>query len=170
MPHGVRHGCLPSRSPAAESDAAPSGSNTGAASNTAATPADKQPLRQILRSQQMLRQTTSAGDPKNAIWHAALPVDTSQSGFYEVQLNLAMPVGTTETHRFAYNVDPEEGNLKMVTGPDLESRRTGVKYHFHQVADSFFDADDPDQANFGPHDSVCAHCVAHRRATFGLRD
>ena len=60
-----------------------------------------------------------------------------------------MPAGSTETHRFAYNVNPEEGNLKMVTGPDLESRLTGVKYRFHHAADAFFDADDPDQANFG---------------------
>ena len=72
--------------------------------------------------------------------------------------------------RFAYNVNPEEGNLKMVDGPQLESRLTGVKYHFHHAADAFFDADDPDQANFGRTILYHAHCVADRRATAGLRD
>jgi hypothetical protein len=91
----------------------------------------------------------SPGDPKNAIWHAALPVDTAQSGFYEAQLQLTMPQGATESRRFAYNVNPEEGNLKMIDGPQLEPRLTGVKYRFHHAADAFFDSDDPDQANFG---------------------
>jgi hypothetical protein len=94
--------------------------------------------------------TASGGsDPKNAIWQAALPVDTAQSGLYAAKLTLAASKDSTEIRRFAYNVNPEEGNLKMVTGPDLESRLGDVKYHFHQAADSFFDADDPDQANFG---------------------
>ena len=76
----------------------------------------------------------------------------------------------TETRRFAYNVNPEEGNLKMVDGPQLESRLAGVKYRFHHAADAFFDSDDPDQADLRPHDSVRAHCVVDRRATAGLRD
>jgi hypothetical protein len=91
----------------------------------------------------------SPGDPKSANWHAALPVDTAQSGFYEAQLQLTAPQGATESRRFAYNVNPEEGNLKMTDGPQLESQLTGVKYRFHHAADAFFDSDDPDQANFG---------------------
>lgn len=90
--------------------------------------------------------TAGGAAAKNAIWRATLPIDTGLSGFYEAQLNYILPAGATEVHRFAYNVDPEEGNLKIVTGAELESRLAGVKYHFHPVADAFFDIDDAEQA------------------------
>ncbi len=76
---------------------------------------------------------------------AALPVDTGLSGFYAVELTA--PDGHTDTRRFAYNVQSEEGNLKMVDGPQLESRLGGVKYHFHRAADAFFGSDDVERAD-----------------------
>jgi hypothetical protein len=76
---------------------------------------------------------------------AALPVDTGFSGFYAVELTA--PDGHTDTRRYAYNVQSEEGNLKMVDGPQLESRLGGVKYHFHRAADAFFGSDDVQRAD-----------------------
>ncbi len=90
--------------------------------------------------------TADNPDSKNSIWRAALPVETGLSGFYEAQLNYVLPAGANEVHRFAFNVDPEEGNLKTVSGAELQSRLAGVKYHFHSVADSFFDTDETEQA------------------------
>ncbi|HEV3417099.1 MAG TPA: hypothetical protein VG056_09810, partial [Pirellulales bacterium] len=55
----------------------------------------------------------------------------------------------SESRRFAYNVAPEEGDLKMVDGPQLESRLGGVKYRFHHAADAFFDSEEFDRANLG---------------------
>ncbi|HEX3999578.1 MAG TPA: BatA domain-containing protein [Pirellulales bacterium] len=137
-PRGGAANTFPTEAQPPKGDAAPSGSNAGAASGS------------TVRSTAANAALTAAspGDPKNAIWRASLPVDTAQSGFYEAQLNYTMPQGASEIHRFAYNVNPDEGNLKMMAGPDLESRLAGVKYHFHQVADAFFDADNPDQAGF----------------------
>jgi hypothetical protein len=76
---------------------------------------------------------------------ADLPVDTVLSGFYAVELTA--PDGHTDTRRFAYNVQSEEGNLKIVDGPQLESRLGGVKYHFHRAADAFFGSDDVERAD-----------------------
>ena len=86
-----------------------------------------------------------------------------RSGLYEVQLTAksaaaaapkpgdkgaAKPdVSLVESRHFAYNVAPEEGDLKIVDGPQLETRLGGVNYHFHHASDAFFDSDDSDQAS-----------------------
>ena len=75
---------------------------------------------------------------------AALPVETAWSGVYSAQLTT--PEGREETRRFAYNVMPDEGDLKTVDGPQLETRLGGVKYRFHRAADAFFGADDVQRA------------------------
>ncbi len=76
---------------------------------------------------------------------AAIPGGATLGGIYEAQLSL--PDNRSETRRFAYNVAPEEGNLKMIDGPGLQIRLAGVPYHFHRSADAFFDAQDFDRAN-----------------------
>lgn len=63
--------------------------------------------------------------------------ETQSSGFYEAQLTKSD--GATETRRYAINVDPAEGNLKHVDGPQLASRLTGVKYEYHNAGDFAFD-------------------------------
>ena len=76
---------------------------------------------------------------------AALPGDAGQSGIYEVQFTT--PDNRTESRRFAYNVVPAEGDLKIVDGPQLENRLPGVTFRFHHAADALFDSDEFDRAN-----------------------
>jgi hypothetical protein len=63
---------------------------------------------------------------------ATLP-HTQRSGFYEVQLTKT--TGKPEVRHLAVNVDPSEGDLKALFGPDLAARLLpGVKYDFEQAA------------------------------------
>ncbi len=78
---------------------------------------------------------------------ATLPGDANISGVYEAQLTRRDK--STETLKYAYNVSPEEGNLKIVDGPGLETRLGGVKYRFVPASDAFFDAQEFDRANMG---------------------
>ena len=86
--------------------------------------------------------------PSGGHLKAVLPLDTPQAGIYEAQLT-TVPEGTVESRRFAYNVVPDEGNLKIVDGPQLAERLTGVKYRFHHAADALFDSDESDRADLG---------------------
>ena len=63
---------------------------------------------------------------------ASLP-ETDVSGFYEAQLSRAD--GSTETRRYAINVDPAEGDLAALDGERIATRLTGVKYRFQQASD-----------------------------------
>ena len=63
--------------------------------------------------------------------------ETQSSGFYEAQL--AKADGSSETRRFAVNVDPAEGNLKHIDGTQLGTRLTGLKYEFHDADDFALD-------------------------------
>ena len=57
---------------------------------------------------------------------------TDRSGFYEAQLTRSS--GKVESRREAVNVDPAEGDLRALFGPDLASRlQPQVKYQFDQA-------------------------------------
>jgi hypothetical protein len=57
--------------------------------------------------------------------------DTDLSGFYEARL--ARTDGTTETRRYAVNVDAAEGDLAALGAPQLAARLEGIKYQYHQA-------------------------------------
>ncbi len=87
--------------------------------------------------------------PASGLLKAILPIDTPEPGVYEAQLT---PVNAgadapPESRYFAYNVVPEEGNLKRLDGPQLAERLGGVQYRFSHATDALFDTDDADQAN-----------------------
>jgi hypothetical protein len=83
--------------------------------------------------------------PSGDHYAATLPGGATLAGVYDAQL--ALPDNRSESRKFAYNVVPEEGNLKMIDGAGLETRMQGVPYQFHRAADAFFDAQDFDRAN-----------------------
>ena len=61
-----------------------------------------------------------------------LLTDTDQSGLYEAQLTRTS--GSTETRRYALNVDPSEGDLKTLDAEQLAARLEGVPYKYEQAA------------------------------------
>ncbi len=63
--------------------------------------------------------------------------ETQSSGFYEAQLTKTD--GSNEIRRFAVNVDPAEGNLKHLDGPQLAARLAGVRVKLHNAGDFAFD-------------------------------
>ncbi len=66
--------------------------------------------------------------------------DTWTSGIYEAQL-AERSTGQVDSRHFAVNVDPSEGALERLDGPQLAERLTGIKYHYQQAADLVYDAD-----------------------------
>lgn len=60
--------------------------------------------------------------------------DTAAAGVYQAELTTSD--GKPEVRRYAYNVVPEEGDLKTLGGPQLAARLKGVKYDY-QPAQSF---------------------------------
>ncbi len=66
--------------------------------------------------------------------------DTWTSGVYEAQL-AERSSGQVDSRRFAFNVDPAEGALARLDGPQLAERLGGIKYHYQQAADLVYDAD-----------------------------
>ena len=57
---------------------------------------------------------------------------TDTAGIYEARLTQTN--GATETLRLAVNVNPEEGDLKAVSGPQLATRLEGVKFNYKQAS------------------------------------
>ena len=53
---------------------------------------------------------------------------TETAGFYKALLT--QPSHKTEVRNFAVNVDPAEGDLRALTGPDLAARLAPLKYEF----------------------------------------
>jgi hypothetical protein len=98
--------------------------------------------------------TIDAEQVKNSLL-AALQ-ETSASGFYEAQL--ARTDSTLEARRYAFNVDPAEGNLKHVDGPQLASRLSGLRYEFHDAND--FSLDTRQLAGFNLGESMLYLLVA----------
>jgi hypothetical protein len=63
--------------------------------------------------------------------------DTDASGIY--RLALSTTDGKAETRLFAFNVPPEEGNLKLLTGEQLAERLRGVRFEYQRAEDFEFD-------------------------------
>jgi hypothetical protein len=80
--------------------------------------------------------TIDAEQAKNSLLAAFN--ETHASGFYDAQLTKVD--GSTETRRFAINVDPAEGNLRHIDGPQLAVRLSGINYEFHNAGDFAFNA------------------------------
>ena len=58
---------------------------------------------------------------------------TETAGFYKALLT--QPSHKTEIRNFAVNVDPGEGDLRALTGPDLASRLAPLKYEFEYAVE-----------------------------------
>jgi hypothetical protein len=63
--------------------------------------------------------------------HAML-AETDTSGFYEAMLTRSD--NSSETRRFAYNVEPGEGDLAALDQTQLAERLKGLKYQFEKAA------------------------------------
>ena len=63
--------------------------------------------------------------------------DTDTSGVY--RLALSTTDGKVQTRLFAFNVPPEEGDLKMLNGEQLADRLRGVRFEFQRAEDFQFD-------------------------------
>jgi len=59
--------------------------------------------------------------------------ETGAGGIYEVILTKTN--GAEESRRFAFNVEPSEGDLEALAGRNLAQRLSGVKYDYHRAAD-----------------------------------
>ncbi len=66
--------------------------------------------------------------------------DTPTSGVYEAQWS-QRSTGQIDAERYAVNVDPTEGALARLDGPQLAERLTGLKYRYQQAADLVYDSD-----------------------------
>jgi len=72
--------------------------------------------------------------------------ETGTSGVYEAIL--AKTNGAGESRRFAVNVEPSEGNLEaLLSGRDLTTRLSGVKYDYRRAADFQYEAGDAEGGN-----------------------
>jgi hypothetical protein len=65
--------------------------------------------------------------------HKAVLPDTNTSGIYQAQLTGTN--GLQRTLRYAYNVTPEEGDLRKLDGPQLARALAGIRYEFHEAGD-----------------------------------
>jgi hypothetical protein len=63
--------------------------------------------------------------------------DTDASGVYRLALNTTD--SKVETRLFAFNVPPEEGDLKMLNGEQLADRLRGVRFEYQRAEDFQFD-------------------------------
>jgi hypothetical protein len=70
----------------------------------------------------------------------AVLADTWTSGVYEAQLT-ERNTGKLDARRFAVNVDPAEGRLERLDGPQLADRLQGITYRYQQAKDLVYDAD-----------------------------
>jgi hypothetical protein len=90
-------------------------------------------------SDDMASATTDASPTDDGTLEARL-ADTDASGVYEARL--LRVDGTPELRTFALNVDPEEGDLKTLTGSDLASRLDGVRYQYALASAFQYSADE----------------------------
>ncbi len=72
---------------------------------------------------------------------------TQTAGFYKALLT--QPSNKTETRNFAVNVDPAEGDLRALTGPDLASRLAPLKYEFKYASTYKSKLDETQGRNLG---------------------
>jgi hypothetical protein len=94
----------------------------------------KQGIRFALPSSETPSATVDASATSEGALAASL-ADTYTAGIYQAALTRAVD-DAIETRRFAFNVDPQEGNLQVISKTDLASRLDGVKYLYEQ-ADMF---------------------------------
>ena len=96
-------------------------------------PATYQPEVRFVSPETGQRATTAANAVLAAegTWAVALS-ETDRSGFYEARLTRTD--GTTETRRYALNVDAAEGDLTALDAQQLAARLGGVKYRYAQAA------------------------------------
>jgi hypothetical protein len=71
--------------------------------------------------------------------------ETPLSGVYQAQL--ARVDGEAEQRSFAVNVDPEEGALAALDGPQLAERLAGVDYSYEQAASFQYDVGESQHGN-----------------------
>ncbi len=72
---------------------------------------------------------------------------TETAGFYKALLT--QPTHKTEARHFAVNVDPGEGDLRGLTGPDLASRLAPLNYEFEYAANYNRNVDETQGRNLG---------------------
>jgi len=75
--------------------------------------------------------STGAARVTNGVLTATL-TGTESSGVY--QAKLSRKDGAPEIHRYAVNVEPEEGDLKTMEATQLASRLEGVAYRYERAA------------------------------------
>ena len=63
--------------------------------------------------------------------------DTDAAGVYEAHVTAGD--GSEVVRHYAFNVDPDEGDLKNLDGPQLAVRLSGVKYQYHRARDLTYD-------------------------------
>jgi hypothetical protein len=76
--------------------------------------------------------------------------DTDTSGIYRLELTASD--GQIETRRFAYNVPPEDGDLKSLGSQQLAERLRGVRFEYQQADDFEYQA--ADQAGFNLSEAI----------------
>ncbi len=69
----------------------------------------------------------------SAAGHVATLSDTDSSGIYRAQLTGTD--GTQRVERFAFNVDPDEGDLRQLDQEQLANQLNGIRYQFQQAGD-----------------------------------
>ena len=74
--------------------------------------------------------------------------ETDNSGVYEARLT--KNDGTIEARRYAVNVNPDEGNLAALSGPQLAARLDGVKFRYEQAAAFHYTLGELAGYNMGP--------------------
>ena len=94
--------------------------------------------------------------------------DTDTSGVYGLALNTTD--GKAETRLFAFNVPPEEGDLKMLNGEQLADRLRGVRFEYQRAEDFQFDPTAAGRLQPRPGDPVLPRAAPDRRAAPGLLD
>ncbi|MGO9109244.1 MAG: BatA domain-containing protein [Thermoguttaceae bacterium] len=72
---------------------------------------------------------------------------TETAGFYKALFT--QPSHKTEARYFAVNVDPAEGDLRALTGPDLASRLAPLKYEFEYASSYKSKLDETQGRNLG---------------------
>jgi hypothetical protein len=89
----------------------------------------------------------SKGKASGAERRSVTYTKTETAGLYKALLT--QPSHKTEDRYFAVNVDPNEGDLRALTGPDLASRLAPLKYEFDLAANFKSKLDETEGRNLG---------------------
>jgi hypothetical protein len=84
--------------------------------------------------------------------------ETDAAGIYQAHLTTARQE-QQQVRRFAYNVDPDEGDLATVTGEQLAASLPGVRFEYLQAAD-FTEKTERQEAGFNLSDAVLYLLIA----------